>query len=356
MRVGLIGFGSIAEHGHLPALHSFPDIEVVAVSDVSAERLNCARAVLPNAAFYRSGLDLIADVPIDAVDICSPPHTHADLIVTACQRGIGSIVCEKPFVLSPAEYNRVARAREESGSRVVSVNNWVHSDLYRHVRGILDSGMIGDVRRILLRTERTGIARGNTGWKPAWRSDPAVSGGGIILDHGWHQLYLVLGWTREPLLSVRAHARTVDPRNYPVEDDAAVDLEFPSASARIELTWTANGRSNDGHIEGTRGEIAIYDDRILARNDTEERELRFAGRLTQSSYHPDWFEKMFAAGVLAPDRTEADRNFVETGIIVGAVAAAYHSARHGNAQFPPAIAELRSGEELSGGLRRRTAS
>lgn len=34
MRIGLVGFGSIAEHGHLPAWRSFPDVEVAAIADI----------------------------------------------------------------------------------------------------------------------------------------------------------------------------------------------------------------------------------------------------------------------------------------------------------------------------------
>src|SRR5207253_2582028 len=127
-RVGIIGFGSIAENGHLPAWEAFPGVEVVAVADLSAERLESAGRLLPEAQLYESASDLIAHSDIDTLDICSPPSSHARLIVAACDRGIRDIVSEKPFVLSGTEYADVARARERSGSRIVSVNNWMHSD------------------------------------------------------------------------------------------------------------------------------------------------------------------------------------------------------------------------------------
>jgi predicted dehydrogenase len=351
MRVGLIGFGSIAEHGHLPALQSCPDVEIGAIADLSADRLDRARDLLPAVSLHASPAELIEQAQVDVLDICTPPHTHAELMVAACRRGIGTIVSEKPFVLSEEEYARVACARAESGARVFSVNNWVHSDLNRRVTDVLRSGMIGKVRRVVLRTGRPDIALGNGGWQPRWRTDPAYSGGGIILDHGWHQLYLLLGWIGQDLESVSAVTRTIDPRHYPVEDDAAVELCFASALGRIELSWIAEGRSNEGEIEATHGHIAIFDERIVVRTAMTERVFPFAGRLTQSSYHPDWFQKMFEHGILDKNREEADRTFAEAGILVGAIGAAYRSARDNGAAYRPRIPAFVQEESVSGSLR-----
>jgi predicted dehydrogenase len=336
-RLGLVGFGSIAENGHLPALQSFPGMQVVAVADVSPERLERARALLPEAKLYCSPLDLIANADVTGVDICTPPNTHADLIVAACQRGLADVICEKPLVLSEDEYGRVARAREVSGSRVVSVNNWMHSDLNRHVSAVLQAETIGSIRSIQLQTGRPAVALGNGGWMPRWRTDLAHSGGGIILDHGWHQFYLLLGWMREPIRSVSATARTTDPRHAPVEDEATVEMQFASGTGRVELSWTSKERTNGGFIRGSDGSIAIYDDRIEVQAGDATHELPFAGRLTQSSYHPDWFQAMYRRNLLDEDRTEADRNFAEAGVLVSAIRAAYDSAKAGGTPHTPAV-------------------
>jgi UDP-N-acetylglucosamine 3-dehydrogenase len=328
-RIGLVGFGSIAEKGHLPALQSFSGVEVVAVADVSAERLARARELLPNATLYDSPLDLITGGEVTGVDICTPPNTHADVIIAACARGLADVICEKPLVLTEEEYRRVARAREQSGSRVVSVNNWMHSDLNRHVSAVLNAETIGSVHSIELRTGRPAAALGNEGWMPRWRTDLTHSGGGIILDHGWHQFYLLLGWMREPIQSVSATARTVNPRHAPVEDEATVEVQFATGTGHVELSWASKARTNDGFIQGSDGTIAIHDDRIEVKSGAGTRELRFAGRLTQSSYHPDWFQAMYHCNLLDADRTEADRNFAEAGVLVSTIQAAYDSAKAG---------------------------
>ncbi len=343
LRTGLIGFGSIAEHGHLPALQSFPEIEVVAIADVAPARLERGHEVVPDAALYSSPLALIEESGIDILDICAPPHSHAQLLVAACRLGIQTIVCEKPFVLSEEEYALVAQARDRSGSRVISVNNWMYSDLNQRILDVLGEGTIGEIHRIELRTGRPDIALGHAGWMPHWRSDPALAGGGIILDHGWHQIYLLMGWMKEPLEAIAASARTADNRHGLVEDEAVLTLYFPSGEGRIELAWTAEGRTNEGSIQGSEGSIAIQDDKIVVQRGRDRQETHFAGRLTESSYHPDWFQKMFARAALDPDRSEADRNFAEAGVLVGGVNAAYRSVRLGGVPCPPVIS-VSSGE------------
>ncbi|GAC1473438.1 MAG: hypothetical protein PVSMB7_27420 [Chloroflexota bacterium] len=343
-RVGLIGFGSIAENGHLPAWHAFPHCRVVAVADLSAERRARAREVLPDAAIFESPADLIERAEVDTVDICTPPGTHVELLTAACARGIADIVSEKPFVLTRQEFNAVARARAESGSRVISVNNWLYSDLYGALHRVLQEHSIGRFRHILLRTGRPDNAKGNDGWLPQWRTDPAHSGGGILLDHGWHQLYLLLGWLGTDVREISATTRIADPRHAPVEDEATVELRFADAIGRIELSWTANDRTNDGLVRGEHGEVEILDGGIVVRNRDGEREYPFNSRLTASSYHSDWFEEMFRYNVFDHSRDEADRNFREAGILVEIIGAAYRSAQlGGTAQAPTLPTEVMTG-------------
>lgn len=339
-RVGLIGFGSIAEHGHLPAWCSFKGVEVAAIADVSGARLDRARELVPGAAVYGSPLELIERAEVDIVDICTPPGTHLELITAACGRGIGGIVCEKPLVLSEEDYVLVARARASSGSRVLSVNNWAHSELNLAVREVLRSGAIGEVQSVHVRIGRPDIALGNAGWNPRWRTEVRHAGGGIIFDHGWHQFYLLMGWVGQPVQAVSAISRTVDARHYPVEDEATIDMRFPAAEGRIELSWAAGGRENEGTIRGSRGTVQTFDDRIVVHGGRQAGTISFPRRVSTSSYHPEWFAAVFGAGVLVKSRREADRNFAEAGAVIGAIRAAYRSASTDGMPVPPVVPAL----------------
>ena len=52
-----------------------------------------------------------------------------------------------------------------------------------------------------------------------WRKDPAVSGGGILVDHGWHNFYLMrrlLGDELELAQTVLHPAGAIDEGKFPV--------------------------------------------------------------------------------------------------------------------------------------------
>jgi myo-inositol 2-dehydrogenase / D-chiro-inositol 1-dehydrogenase len=107
---GLIGAGWIGSF-HAETLASrLPGARLSAVADPqpgAAERLSAPRA-------YRDPLDLIADRSIDAVAICSPAASHADLVVAAAQCG-KHVFCEKPMALTLDDADRAIDAARTAG-------------------------------------------------------------------------------------------------------------------------------------------------------------------------------------------------------------------------------------------------
>ena len=85
-----------------------------------------------------------------------------------------------------------------------------------------------------------------------WRVDPALAGGGILFDHGWHALYCVARWAGVPR-GVSARLETRRFHEWPLEDTATLALETASGASRIFLTWAADERSNAIEIDGEAG-------------------------------------------------------------------------------------------------------
>jgi myo-inositol 2-dehydrogenase/D-chiro-inositol 1-dehydrogenase len=97
MRIGLLGAGRIGQiHGRSAAEHK--SATLAAVFDVDAKAAG-AIAAGTGATVAKSIADIIADKSIDAVLICTPTDTHADLIEQAAKAG-KAIFCEKPVDLS----------------------------------------------------------------------------------------------------------------------------------------------------------------------------------------------------------------------------------------------------------------
>jgi myo-inositol 2-dehydrogenase/D-chiro-inositol 1-dehydrogenase len=97
MRIGLLGAGRIGQiHGRSAAEHK--SATLAAVFDVDAKAAG-AIAAGTGATVAKGIPDIIGDKSIDAVLICTPTDTHADLIEQAAKAG-KAIFCEKPVDLS----------------------------------------------------------------------------------------------------------------------------------------------------------------------------------------------------------------------------------------------------------------
>jgi myo-inositol 2-dehydrogenase / D-chiro-inositol 1-dehydrogenase len=142
LRFGLIGAGRIGSVHAETLAFRVPQAHLVAVADLnpSASHAVASRCNIPR--IISSGADIIADSEIDAVAICSPTDTHADLIVAAAKAG-KHIFCEKPISLSLKEIDRSLAAVESAGVKLqVGFNRRFDSNFLR-VRQAVVSGEIG---------------------------------------------------------------------------------------------------------------------------------------------------------------------------------------------------------------------
>jgi predicted dehydrogenase len=122
---------------------------------------------------------------------------------------------------------------------------------------------------------------------------------------------------------VSAKLGTVVPTHAPVEDEAIIDIEFPAATGRIELSWAAPTRTNDGEIVGTRGSIQIEDDRLVIQTATGEHSRPYGERLSDSSYHPEWFVALFSQVLDDENKSAGRANLKEAEMLLTTLFRAY---------------------------------
>ena len=97
LRVGIVGAGNICTTAHLPAYAKITDIvEVVAIADLVIERAKDAAEKwnIPN--YYASVEELMENVDVDYIDICTYTGQHAPVCIAAAKAG-KHILCEKPL-------------------------------------------------------------------------------------------------------------------------------------------------------------------------------------------------------------------------------------------------------------------
>src|SRR5919109_1587008 len=237
LRGAIIGVGNVAVHGHLPGWLSRRDVEIVAATDVCPTRQLELRSRLPQARWYNSVDELLAGEALDFVDICTPPATHEGLIRSVLGCGL-HVLCEKPLVCKPEKLSALARLADAQA--------------------------------------------GN------WRLDPAMAGGGILVDHGWHVFYVLREWLGQTPSRIGAQLETRRFLQWPLEDTATIWFEYPSTTAEVFLTWASDVRRIWAELEGTRGTIRVEDGTlVLVQSSPIRREQRWPcpPALSEGSHH-----------------------------------------------------------------------
>jgi predicted dehydrogenase len=295
-------------------------MKIVAVVDRTEERRQAARESLPGVATFSAIEELATSVEIDFVDICTPPAWHGEPMLSALALG-WNVLCEKPLLLDLVELEKVRNLAKQSGRAVVPVHNWKYAPIVKRATEMLRSGAIGPLRGVEIETLRIQDCAVADPAHPNWRRDPAIAGGGVLMDHGWHAIYLARHWFGEEPAEVRAALHRTAPKE--VEDEATLTLVFPNGDAKIFLTWRADVRRNTMRLIGDRGEIAIDDDTLKIAGES----IQFQSGLSAGSHHADWFAAMLPDVIASFRSPEAARqSFDEAALCLSVIRRAYQTA------------------------------
>jgi predicted dehydrogenase len=125
----------------------------------------------------------LEDRRVDAVLVGTPPDTHLDLALRALAWG-KDVIVEKPALLRSQDFPVLRTAEVSSGRRVLVAENYCYKPLARVLRGIVASGVLGEIRFLHLDAVKYQAATG-------WRADPAAAGGGALFEGGVHWIDLL---------------------------------------------------------------------------------------------------------------------------------------------------------------------
>ena len=143
--VGVGGMGS----ADLDQIASHPQVEVAAVCDVDAGRLQGGAGRHPNAKKFRDYREMISKLgdTIDAVVVSTPDHTHAPASLMALNAG-KPVYCQKPLTHEVSEA-REMRTLSEAKGLPTQMGIQVHSaPAYRRAVKMIQDGAIGKVSHV----------------------------------------------------------------------------------------------------------------------------------------------------------------------------------------------------------------
>ncbi|MFG3029175.1 Gfo/Idh/MocA family protein [Streptomyces sp. NPDC048253] len=145
IRVGVIGAGGWATYGHLPALRTLPEFDVVAVSarrkesaEKAAEKFGIPRA-------YADAHELIKDPDVDFVAVLTPTSQRVPLVKAAIEAG-KDVYSEWPLTTRTADSEELLALAEAKGVRHAVGLQRRQGPAARYARDLVARGYVGDVR------------------------------------------------------------------------------------------------------------------------------------------------------------------------------------------------------------------
>jgi predicted dehydrogenase len=161
-------------------------IEAAAIADPSPDMVRQAAKLAPEAAVVE-GLDELLGERLDGIVIASPSALHAEQSIQALQRGI-AVFCQKPLGRTAAEARVVVEAAR-AADRLLGVDlSYRFTEGMRRIRELIQGGDLGRIYAVDL------VFHNAYGPDKQWFYDPALSGGGCVMDLGVHLVDLAL-WT-----------------------------------------------------------------------------------------------------------------------------------------------------------------
>jgi predicted dehydrogenase len=220
--VAIVGCGLI---GHKRA-RALGESRLVAVADTNLDRARALAAQFPGCGVSDDWQSLLARDDVDLVIVATTNDARAPVTLAAIQRG-KHVLVEKPAARSAMELRPLVTAARDAGVIVkVGFNHRFHP-AFQKARAIFDSGALGSLMYIRARYGHGG----RLGYDGEWRADPAIAGGGEMLDQGVHLIDLAR-WFAGDFVEVSGHIGTFF-WNMPVEDNGFALLR----TAQGKLAW-----------------------------------------------------------------------------------------------------------------------
>ncbi|KAE9627271.1 inositol 2-dehydrogenase [Parasedimentitalea maritima] len=254
VRFALLGAGRIGQV-HAQAITSNPAAQLVAVADfieISATKLTQSFG-----GEVRSIDAIAASDDVDAVLICTPTNTHADLIEQFARAG-KAIFCEKPIDLSVDRVVACLKVVEETGAKLMVGFNRRFDPDFAAVKETIEAGRIGVV-------EMVNIISRDPGAPPA---EYVKTSGGIFKDMTIHDFDMARFLLGEEIDSVMAAASVlVDPKIGELGDFDSANIILTTASGK-QCSISNSRRATYGYdqrieVHGSLGMVAAQNQRPI---------------------------------------------------------------------------------------------
>lgn len=228
-----------------------PNSPLLYTCDLDASRAAALAQLAPGSTPVTDAAKVFADPRVDAVIISTLNASLAPLALAAIRAG-KHVLIEKPGALNAAQLRALREAARATGVRVrLGYNHRYHGALLK-ARALVDAGAMGPLMFLRARYGHGG----RKGYDREWRADPALAGGGELIDQGVHLIDLA-GWFFGEFPTVEGHA-TTSFWDMKVDDNAFVSLRTAAGqTAWLHASCTEWKNMFSLELYGRTGKVII---------------------------------------------------------------------------------------------------
>ncbi len=260
IRLGMVGLGKMGL-SHLAIARAHPDIELVAACDTTTYLTDVLNKYTALKCY--DDLDrMLAEEKLDAVLVSTPSKLHAGMVQKALERGL-HVFCEKPFVLSVDDGERLVQLADAKGLVTQVGYHYRFVGAFQEAARIVRSGALGTVHHVRAEAYGPVVLRAKGG---TWRSAKS-EGGGALYDYACHAIDLVNSIVGVPTAVSGVVRHGVFSRD--VEDEVYCSLHYADgANGQLCVNWSDESFrkmstkisvwGSNGRISADRQECQIY--------------------------------------------------------------------------------------------------
>lgn len=264
--IALIGLGIQCKTELTPAVLSLGDlVDVVAVCDTNNSSMIAELRLLPSSDVktYKDYNTLFRDVlsgklALDAVIVSVPHHIYGDIVAKAISAKV-MVFKEKPFAHDLKEAEKISQIALKNHVQVYTVTKRQFYPSYMKALQLLKKGAIGTP---YMYNARHFIPHGNL--YQGWRSTIDVSGGGVLMDMGYHLLDVLIRYFGDVKQANLHWSNIAKPEfSYEVEDAASLLCQHPNGVHGVFQVAALSGPKEESiEIRGTKGRLIITKDKV----------------------------------------------------------------------------------------------
>jgi len=251
LRIGIVSFEHMHAVSYTKELVKYPEVTLVGIADEDEKRGREMAATFKTD--YYQAYESLLEQQLDGVVICTNNRDHAKVSIAAARKGI-NILVEKPFATTIADAKAMLEAARETNVQIMNAFPMRFNPNVIAAKKKIDAGLIGEVLTI------TSINHGKI--PGGWFIDPALSGGGAVMDHTVHLGDLIRWFTGSEIKSVFCESGELL-HHKGIDDTGLVMIELDNGVfATIDCSWAHHTNypiwaQVDMQIIGTKGVIEL---------------------------------------------------------------------------------------------------